>query len=362
MIIKDLFVNVSILVSILFFYSQISSKLPLSKKSPIGIKIFLGFLGGLLSIILMVFSIHVGTTLIDLRHIPTILLAFYGGAIPALIASALTIGGRFLIASNTASYLAIVISVTGTIFALYISERKTSSKVRVTMALTFNNFVFSIIFCYLVQDWMTVLKVLPIYWIISYLAAYLAFFVIEYIRRTQMLFNRYELESATDGLTGLNNKRKFQEVFNQLTHELTDEEQSLSLLYLDIDHFKNVNDTYGHSEGDVILKELGKRLRRCIRSSDIVSRNGGEEFTVLMVDCPLTGAVEIAEKIKKNVETNPFILNSGEKLNLTISIGVSSYQETTNDPTRLIDDADGALYKAKQSGRNKVCIANLSNH
>jgi diguanylate cyclase len=160
-----------------------------------------------------------------------------------------------------------------------------------------------------------------------------------------------------DGLTGLNNFRQFDEIFNNLVNDLSTRIQNLSLLYIDIDYFKKINDTYGHYEGDFVLKELGIILKNYTRSYDTVSRNGGEEFTVLLPDCNLNRAIEIAERIRKSVEENEFTLTSGEVTKLTISIGVSSYRDTTNDPFLLIEDADKALYRAKKSGRNKVCYA-----
>jgi diguanylate cyclase len=357
--IRDFFVNLTILVSVLFFYSQISNKFPLSSKSPVKHKILSGVLGGLLSNILMQFTIHFENTIMDLRHIPTVLLAYYGGAIPALISMILTIAGRLLISTNFASDLAIVISVSGTVFAIYFSKRNYSKNVKIISMITFNNLIFSIAFSYLVHDHIKLKKVIPLYWIVSFMSAYLGFYVLGYLRRSQKLFNKYQSESKTDALTGLNNVREFEEVFRNLINDLKTNEQKLSLLYIDIDFFKRVNDTYGHSEGDVVLKKLGGRLQKNTRKFDIVSRNGGEEFTVLLLDCPLNRAVEIAERIRGNVEENPFKLNSGHELNLTISIGVACYQDTTSDPEMLIDDADKALYQAKHFGRNKVCIANV---
>ncbi|TCJ03851.1 GGDEF domain-containing protein [Cytobacillus praedii] len=356
MMIKDFFTNLAILVSVLFFYSQVSNKYPLHAKSTLKIKILIGVLGGLLSNILMQYSIPVDNTMVDLRHIPTILLAYYGGGIPAFISMIMTLAGRFLISASLSSYLAIVISVSGTLFAIFFSKQNYSKKIKILGIVTFNNLVFSIVFSYLVSSFIIVLKVLPIYWIVSYLSAYLSFYVLAYIRKSQKLFNKYQTESTTDGLTGLNNVRKFEEVFDHLIKDLQTNEQKLALLFIDIDFFKKVNDTYGHSEGDVVLKELGLRLQQSTRAFDIVSRNGGEEFTVLLLNCPLNRANELAERIRKNVEDNPFTLNSGEEINLTISVGVACYQETTIDPTQLIEDADKALYQAKQSGRNRVCI------
>ncbi|WP_419393119.1 LytS/YhcK type 5TM receptor domain-containing protein [Cytobacillus praedii] len=117
--IKDFFTNLAILVSVLFFYSQVSNKYPLHAKSTLKIKILIGVLGGLLSNILMQYSIPVDNTMVDLRHIPTILLAYYGGGVPAFISMIMTLAGRFLISTSLSSYLAIVISVSGTLFAIF---------------------------------------------------------------------------------------------------------------------------------------------------------------------------------------------------------------------------------------------------
>lgn len=358
MVIKEFFANIAILVSFLFFYTQMANKYLLRINSSVKLKIVYGVLGGILCNVLMQYGIRIDSTIVDLRHIPTVLLAYYIGPIPALISMVMTIIGRFLIANGIASYFAIIISVSGTLFAIYFSRLRLSKKTKIISMLTFNNIVFTIIISYLVKDVRLILKVMPIYWVVSYISALLAFSVISYIRRSQKLFEKYQMDSITDSLTGLNNVRKFKEVYSQLLSDLESSDQNLSVLYLDIDHFKQVNDTYGHSEGDAVLKELGVRLQKCTRTFDIVSRNGGEEFTVLLLDCPLPRAVEIAERIRECVEMNPFQLNSGKQINLTISIGVSCYKETTKDSTMLINDADKALYQAKHSGRNQVCIAN----
>ena len=358
MIIKELFANFAILVSLLFFYSQVSNNFPLQSQSSVKSRVIVGVLGGLLSNILMQYSIPIGTSIIDLRHVPTILLAYYGGALPALISMVLTVIGRFLIGINLSSYFAILISVPVTLFSIYISSKGLTKNIKILLMFTFNNIVFSVVLWNVVRDYTLLIQVLPIYWLVSYVSGYLAFYIITFLRSSQKLFTKYQTESTTDGLTGLNNVRKFSEVFNNLLNDLKQNGQKLSILYIDIDYFKKINDTYGHSEGDVVLKELGLILKKCTRTFDIVSRNGGEEFTVLLLDCPLNRAVEIAETIRKSVEDNQFTLNTGEEITLTISIGVASYQDTTHDPTMLIDDADKALYQAKKAGRNKVCVAN----
>jgi diguanylate cyclase len=159
-------------------------------------------------------------------------------------------------------------------------------------------------------------------------------------------------------LTGLNNVRKFDEVFNSLLNELNKSIQSFSLLYIDIDFFKKINDTYGHSEGDLVLKRLGTLLTVSTRNFDIVSRNGGEEFTILLPDTSVARAMDIAEHIRKTVENTEFPLSGGGVIKVTVSIGVASYKDTTDNPSMLIEDADKALYVAKKTGRNKVCCHN----
>jgi diguanylate cyclase len=124
---------------------------------------------------------------------------------------------------------------------------------------------------------------------------------------------------------------------------------------LDIDHFKKINDQYGHTAGDEILKQLTELLHSTCRIFDIISRNGGEEFSVILQDTPLSHAKEVAERIRIAVESFDFKIDN-QIINLTISIGCSSYPENTQNPDELISLADKALYQAKESGRNKVIV------
>jgi diguanylate cyclase len=358
MIIKELFANLAILVSILFLYTQVSIGTPLHFKSSIKRKVLVGILGGLLSNLLMQYSMHIDTiSIIDLRHVPIILLAYFGGSIPSLITMIMIILGRLFIGFNISALASIAVIILITIFSIYISKGLLTKKRKIFLMLTFSNIAYSVIFVLVIRDYSLLISLIITYWIISYLSGYVSFYTLNFLRSSQMLFNKFKTESMKDGLTGLNNVRKFDEIFNHLITDLKTNNQDLSLLYIDIDFFKKVNDTYGHLEGDLVLKELGIILRKCTRSFDVVSRNGGEEFTALLLDCQLKRAVEIAERIRKTVEENYFTLNSGKKVKLTISIGVASYKDSVNDPAMLIDEADKALYQAKNSGRNKVCMA-----
>ena len=129
------------------------------------------------------------------------------------------------------------------------------------------------------------------------------------------------------------------------------------MLFIDIDFFKKVNDIYGHLNGDRVLKEVGQILIKLSRDTDIVARKGREEFTVLLMDCGVSKALKVAERIRKTIEENIFISEQNEEIRITISIGVSSFPDTIADEEKLTEQADIALYRAKRSGRNKVCLA-----
>lgn len=356
MILKELFTNFAILTSLIFLYTQLI-KAPLNRSSKLKYKIHAGIVAGISSDILMFYSIHIGDTIFDLRHIPLILVAFYGGITPITIALLFFIVGRLMIGFSFASYIAICYILTVSVITLLLSSKvKMSLQMKIAVILTANNVLLSVIAVFLVDSKEPLYFLLPTYWVASYSAGVLAFYMLVYLRKTKLLFDKYKLESTIDGLTGLNNVRKFDEVFNTLAKNVGLKEEKLSFLYIDIDFFKHINDTYGHGDGDIVLKELGTLLSSSTRSFDIVSRNGGEEFSVILLDCSLDRANEISERIRKNVEQFPFTLSSGEEINITVSIGVASYPETTNDVSVLIEEADKALYQAKRSGRNRVCM------
>ncbi|WP_394218809.1 GGDEF domain-containing protein [Halobacillus trueperi] len=357
MILKELVSNVALLIASLFVYSQSTHAIPLSRSSSLKTKIVSGILAGILANVLMQYSMHFDTTIVDLRHIPVILVAYYGGTIPAVTSMFLVIIGRFIIGFNTSSLLALFLIVSITLITVIITRLNMSKRIKIFLTLTSSNIIFTILIVYLLQNGSTLTILIPSFWVISYLAGFVSFYVIEFVRRSQNLLNKYKAEAATDGLTGLNNVRKFDQSFNEIAAQAVHKEEKLSLLYIDIDHFKKVNDTYGHKEGDQVLIELSRILKNTVRSFDIVSRNGGEEFTVILLDCPTDRANEISERIREKVENHAFLLTTGQMIHITVSIGLACYNETTSEPKLLIKEADHALYDAKQTGRNKVCVS-----
>lgn len=157
-----------------------------------------------------------------------------------------------------------------------------------------------------------------------------------------------------DGLTGLYNQRTF---YVLLANEFTRAQRfnrSVSLLLLDIDHFKSVNDTYGHLAGDAILKELSQRLRCQVRAIDSICRYGGEEITIILPESNLEVATHMAERIRAAVAAHPFDTRMGVNIGITVSIGVASWPAQVDSLQTLVAAADLAMYAAKQGGRNRV--------
>lgn len=162
--------------------------------------------------------------------------------------------------------------------------------------------------------------------------------------------------ARTDGLTGLLNHRTFMEKIAEEYRRIDRDPRPFSILIMDIDKFKNVNDTYGHPVGDIALKSVAKALMESGRASDFVARYGGEEFAIGMVDTNIKGAEQMAERIRKLVGKTVAARVGGQDLMVTLSIGVSNFPEDAKDMADLVTMADNALYQAKRSGRNRVCL------
>jgi diguanylate cyclase len=156
--------------------------------------------------------------------------------------------------------------------------------------------------------------------------------------------------ARTDELTGINNRRAFMELGEQTTRLCQRQRQPLSALLLDVDHFKQINDTYGHSAGDLVLKQIGSLMAQQFRAADVCGRIGGEEFAVLLADTDTQAATSVANKFRQEV-ANATLQWQGHTLQVTVSIGVASHNA---DLGTLLQRADAAMYQAKNSGRNRV--------
>jgi two-component system cell cycle response regulator len=183
--------------------------------------------------------------------------------------------------------------------------------------------------------------------------------------RTQIKRKRYtdflrqnldhSLELAvTDQLTGLHNRRYMEGQLSALARRAAMGGDPVAALMIDIDHFKKINDNFGHDVGDEVLREFAVRLASNVRAVDLPCRYGGEEFTVIMPDTQIEDAERIAERIRLHVAGSPFRVAGGELLTVTISVGVAATIGTSDTPETLLKRADSAVYEAKHAGRNRV--------
>jgi len=198
--------------------------------------------------------------------------------------------------------------------------------------------------------------ILNIVYVVVFLSLILAFIIgwRVYVTSANLEITHAELykQAHTDFLTGAYNRRHF---IDQVKYEMARNSRykhALSLLLIDIDHFKKVNDNHGHLSGDGVLSMLVRKAKETMRTNDLIARFGGEEFMILLPETPSSGAMIFAERFRELISRYELKSTSGEKFNITISIGISEYN-AVNDIDAWLQEADEALYKAKNLGRNQ---------
>lgn len=169
---------------------------------------------------------------------------------------------------------------------------------------------------------------------------------------------RASIEMAvTDPLTGLHNRRYLETHLGHVVEQALSRSKPVSVLVLDIDFFKSVNDTYGHNAGDRVLQEVAARLKGCVRGSDLACRSGGEEFVVVLPGADAHTAERVGERIRKTMAAKPFLAAPGCHLPITVSVGASGLTGTEDTVQELLKRADRALYRSKREGRNRVSLS-----
>lgn len=167
--------------------------------------------------------------------------------------------------------------------------------------------------------------------------------------------SKLHIISQTDGLTGLLNRKHWEEGLLHEFKRFQRYQHTCSLLMFDIDHFKRINDTYGHPAGDEVIRQTAAALKDCVRDIDICGRYGGEEFTVILVDTNAEGATVVAERLRKTIESNTVYYDE-HVINYTISLGIAEISDGIKNPVEWIDSADRGLYRAKRAGRNQTQV------
>ncbi|MGE7825292.1 GGDEF domain-containing protein [Paenibacillus sp. NPDC093718] len=357
-----LFTNFCIFVTFLYLSGLLSKKYVAGVVTPsINVKINAGLLFGIYGIILMYYSFPIDPRFFaDLRHLAIVVIASYLGWLPSLIAGVLIALGRLLLFGMSASSavagagMLLIGIICGMLSRLHWERLGKMLLMSVSSML-----VLLCIMWMNIPDHHKVYTVFTQHLIISMLATVVIYMLTEYINTSNQLFLQMKKNAETDYLTSLHNLRQFEQLLSERFLEAQHFSERLGVLVVDIDHFKKINDTYGHSAGDAVLQQLSKVLREHSRSFDEVSRNGGEEFSVLVPEATIDETAAIAERIRAAVADHIFVLEDGTKIQITVSIGVAVHPDTIRSKNAkvLLQQADRELYRAKDSGRNRVCSA-----
>lgn len=355
------FVNLCIMITFMYVSGIIAKFYSIRVPFPsLRVQLIGGILFGIYGTVLMNYSFSINeSTIVDLRHLAIITAAVYIGGMASFVSGLVISILRVVIfglssAAIDAAFVMVLIGLAGVYFSY-------APWPRLTKILTMNLFSMALIFIILMMNTTSInefMKIYPLQLTISFIGGIFIYFIAEFINKSNELIFTLERRASTDHLTSLNNRLQFEKSLKFQLQYAREHQKKLSLLVIDIDRFKKVNDTFGHTAGDAVLKQLGQLLIEQARPVDIVSRNGGEEFAILLVDCDQQQALAVAERIRKAVERYLFSLPDGNTTRVTISIGVAVFPDNCDDKDDddFFEQADRGLYEAKNTGRNRVCV------
>lgn len=381
---KDFFSNSTILIALFTVMGQILKNKPLHPSSTYRTKLYWGICYGVLGNILMIFSFQINlTTIADLRHLAIVVAAVFGGWIPAMIASALIALGRiFLFGITETAFVAAISALLTGIVCGWFSNLNIHPTLKAFYMNLIGLFFISIVFSLYIEDAGTLLNVLMLHYLISLIGGFFAYHVSVYIANSnaaerelnhsliKLKESEQELHKANellnhlsymDGLTGIGNRRHFDEILNKEWSRLSSSNSPLTLLMFDIDYFKKYNDTYGHLAGDQCLQTITSAIKNLVANNPYITfcRYGGEEFALILTKTKLDKGIAIAELIQKKVQSLKIEHSSSEISDIvTISIGIASIIPSIDaKPKDLIHLADTSLYTSKMNGRNTISTA-----
>jgi diguanylate cyclase len=354
---RELFVNVLIIIASISLGNMITRDRDIMVKK--GADLLLGSLCGIFGSLLIIYGVKVSdSVLVDFRCIPILLMGIYISFSSSMITAVII--GLFRITYygvNSVTLAAFGIAIACGICCGLIGKLKVS----IVKKWIFAYFCIVVItgsgFVFLLHDPEVRKNVLLSYMIGLTVITAISYLLMHYIMKSNVTYYHMESAVSMDFLTGLHNLRSFDYGLNSAIRYAKNTGGSVSLLYLDIDRFKLVNDVYGHVSGDYVLRDFGRLLAQESRETDLVSRNGGEEFSVVLAKCDIDTAVRIAERLREKVEQTVFFSEDHQSIRITVSIGVANYPLNADKAEELVLVADKALYAAKQSGRNRVLAA-----
>jgi diguanylate cyclase len=299
--------------------------------------------------------------ILDLRFIPIIIAPMFISSSWPIIGIALGIGvGRLLFGVTMAAWIGFIIIMALGFVAIAVNSwlRRTTwgftKKMGISIAAINLAFILMNVFIGVIDDHVFLMKIAPIVFPLSLLISGFFVFIIkdfqsEFIRRASLVE-----EASRDHLTKLYNVRTFDRYYQELMERASKDQYLVSLAFIDIDHFKQINDTYGHAAGDMVIRKVAETIANDIRWEDFVARYGGEEFVVLLPGKDAQDALDIMERVRESVAEQTVKFQK-HQISVTISIGIATFPYTSSED--LMDAADKALYQAKANGRNQCFIA-----
>ena len=348
----QMFTLICVHVTLQVVYYQIKIKLNLTMISNIYEKLFSGVMSGLMAVVLSFYAIDTRFDVYIGLGITSLLIGLiYSGGLTFFIAYAMY--GLWLYAFpyiHTMYSLETYIIIGLVLFSVsyLVKHRRIYIKGSVSV-ITYA--LLSGIFAYFDSgDFSFALSFVAMYLILAAISLFAGIAIITYMQNYVRMFEAAEFEAGHDGLTGLLNRRHFNQCMKELDPQLP-----VSLIMLDIDKFKSINDIYGHSTGDAVLQKIAETIKNTVIEDRSIARIGGEEFAIILRKYTLEEAKIIAEKLRTAIEdTTIENKEAGLTLKVTVSLGLASYPEQTNSIGKLYDLADKRLYFSKKLGRNQL--------
>lgn len=302
---RDLFVNTTIIISFIFVGGQLLRDKPLKEEFSFLQKCVIGIFTGILGVLLMHFGVHIEDIMLDLRYLAVILAIIVGGPVASSITVTIILITRLIFTEySLASELACYTILLSGIGVIFIARIQTSITLKLVWLHVYCLSILIVPMYILFND----ISVVVLYLISSITTGYITFVSTNYVLQSNELFQKMKQYATIDALTGLGNVRQFDLEMNHHISNKNMKNDSLCLLLIDIDHFKYVNDTYGHPAGDEVLKQVGCILRETSQFPDLAFRKGGEEFALLIPNKGLAYGICMGEQIRTAVESHPFQL------------------------------------------------------
>lgn len=356
--VSDLFVNGCILVSIIFVAVTFLESERVKKFSSIGKALISGVCFSISSIFLMKYNIFVTeTSFLDFRSISQSSSAFYGGPISSMVTGLVSALFRiFYFGIDKNSVLTFISMIVSSLVCAYISKKESNKKIKWTLMIVSSKFIHMVLLILVLDNSKDISRVLITLSIGFTIVSTAVYYVFDYLSLAYKQVEMLKNQASTDFLTGVSNSRSFENLYQKALNKLLEEDKIFSVLMVDIDFFKKVNDTYGHLAGDKVLKDMGYIFNLFCTDNCKVGRVGGEEFCILLEEYSNEDAIAFSERLRKYIEETMFIIDSNSKINITISIGVSTYNSSVFYTEDVREVADQKLYECKKTGRNKVCF------